>query len=175
LARRKTDPLEKAERAKRESKYVEFKERFDPSITGEWCELLKDFIAIANSGGGVLVVGVRDDGTASREDVLPVLQLDPAKITDKVFKYTDEHFAGFEVHDLKRGSKRVAAILVQPATAPIAFTSQGSYEDDQGKRKTAFVKGTVYVRHGAKSEPATTIDLRRQWWPSTVRAVLTSA
>jgi hypothetical protein len=45
--------------------------------------------------------------------------------------------------------------------APLVFRQLGIYEKD-GKRKTAFARGAgaVYFRHGAKSEPATTEDLR---------------
>jgi len=43
---------------------------------------------------------------------------------------------------------------------PIVFTSPGTYDTGGGKQKTAFSKGTVYFRHGAKSEPGTSDDLR---------------
>jgi hypothetical protein len=38
---------------------VEFKEQFDTGDDGGWLELTKDFAAIANIGGGVIVVGVQ--------------------------------------------------------------------------------------------------------------------
>lgn len=60
-----TDRLTAALSAKRESKTVDFKSSFDPESNGDWCELIKDFVAIANSGGGVILIGVADDGTAS--------------------------------------------------------------------------------------------------------------
>lgn len=43
------------------------------------------------------------------------------------------------------------------------FTEVGTYTCDvtTGKQKTAFSKGTVYFRHGAKSEPGTSEDLRQ--------------
>jgi len=46
------DLIQKALTAKRESKSVEFKETFDPTSPGDWCEVVKDIVAIANSGGG---------------------------------------------------------------------------------------------------------------------------
>lgn len=39
---------DRAMASKRESKHVDFKEKFDPKSEGEWCELLKDFAAVAN-------------------------------------------------------------------------------------------------------------------------------
>jgi predicted HTH transcriptional regulator len=55
----------RAAAARRESKYVEFKEQSDTAFDGEWLELFKDIVAIANSSRGVLVIGVRKDGTPS--------------------------------------------------------------------------------------------------------------
>jgi hypothetical protein len=82
------DPAAAARQAKRESKYVDFKESFDPADKGEWCELLKDLVAMANSGGGIVVVGWNDKGQHSGKPVNAVLDLDPATITDKFVKYT---------------------------------------------------------------------------------------
>jgi len=48
---------------------LEFKDRFDPKNTGDWCELIKDIVAMANSGGGRIVIGANDDGTSSAYDI----------------------------------------------------------------------------------------------------------
>ena len=173
------------QRVKRETRSLDFKERFDPNAPGDWCELVKDLMAMANSGGGLIVVGIRDNGTASSADVAPVLSLDPATITDKVERYTGVHFAEFEIGENRRGRKRVAVIEVGPAReAPIPFTKPGTYPDPKNskKQKTAFSKGTLYFRHGAKSEPATRADLHgfierrlgevRELWLGRVRHVI---
>jgi len=78
--------IEKAQHARRESKYVEFKEEFDIDSRRAWCELTKDVVAIANSGGGVIVVGVDNKGRTSSADLGPVLGLDPAEVTDRLHK-----------------------------------------------------------------------------------------
>src|ERR1700745_3001494 len=41
--------------AKRESKTVDFKTAFDPDRASDWCELIKDMVAVANSGGGTIL------------------------------------------------------------------------------------------------------------------------
>ena len=57
---------------------------------------------------------------------------------------------------------------------PLVFIKPGTYPIDEKRQKTAFGVGTLYFRHGAKSEPATTLDLadvlerrlsevRKQW------------
>lgn len=43
--------LDKGLKAKRESKFVDFKRSFNPAEGGEWCELIKDIVAMANTGG----------------------------------------------------------------------------------------------------------------------------
>lgn len=60
----------------------------------------------------------------------------------------------------------------------------GTYEKEPGKQSTAFSVGVVYVRHGAKSEPATSTDLERiierrlseirSSWLSSVRRVVSA-
>lgn len=155
--------LRRAAEAKRESKYVEFKDHFDPQLLSEWCEILKDIVALANSGGGVLVIGVQNNGALSGQDVTPVLALDAAKVSDQVHKYTSKHFSGCEIQSVSRDSQEIAAIVVSGTDVPLVFTKAGTYtvegDGKKPKHKSAFREGVVYVRHGAKSEPATSDDL----------------
>jgi Putative DNA-binding domain len=163
MPRKPRTVAERVATAQGESRWLDFKERFDPKELPEWLELIKDFVAMANSGGGLIVVGVCNHGQPATGDVQPVLDLDPAQITDKIESYTHVHLEDFEISEVVRNGSRVAVIAVGPSLdAPIAFTRAGTYPDP-GKKypKTAFAKGTVYFRHGAKSEPATTADLRR--------------
>lgn len=166
MPRKRPTSSERAQSAQRESKTLDFKERFDPSDGAEWPELVKDFVAMANSGGGLIVVGVRNDGEPTGDDLSPVLSLDPAAIADKITRYTGEHFADFEISEAERCTTRVAIIEVgRVEGAPLVFTQVGSYvvvgaPGAKQQQKTAFSKGTVYFRHGAKSEPATRADLR---------------
>jgi len=52
--------------AKRESKHLDFKRSFDSDSAADWCEVLKDIAAFANSGGGNILVGVNNDGSPPR-------------------------------------------------------------------------------------------------------------
>src|SRR5712692_4567753 len=91
--------VDKALRAKRESKYVDFERSFDPDSAGEWCELIKDIVAIANTGGGVLLVGVENDGNPSGENVQAVLDLDHATVSNAVFKEQFSNIKHYPVSD----------------------------------------------------------------------------
>jgi hypothetical protein len=116
---------------------------------------------MANSGGGVIIVGVNDDGSPSGADIDPVLRLDPAHLTDKMFRYTGEHFSGFRISAVTVDSVQVAEIAAEGVDELLVFTRPGNYISQNGKQRTAFAIGGVYFRHGAKSEPCTASDLRR--------------
>src|SRR3990172_7254577 len=89
----------KALNATRESKYIEFKEAFNVSSQGEWCEIIKDVVAIANTGGGVILIGLDNFGAPSGFDVKPILEFDSADITNKINKYTGVQFSEFELSE----------------------------------------------------------------------------
>lgn len=166
---------------RRESKRVEFKERFDPNKKGDWCEIIKDIVAIANSGGGKILFGLKDSGEVSEVSVLALLEIDPALVTDKIAKYTGVQFANFEIASIRSSSKQIVELSIHASKIPIVFTEPGTYETEQGKQKTAFGRGTIYFRHGAKSEPANSRDLHeaferllsetRKSWLSGIRKI----
>ena len=56
------DLIRRALIACRESKFIEFKEAFDVSSARDWCELTKDIVALANTGGGVILIGLDNRG-----------------------------------------------------------------------------------------------------------------
>jgi predicted HTH transcriptional regulator len=143
-----------------ENAEIDFKVTFDPTAPQNWCELIKDIVAMANSGGGMVVFGVNDDGTPAESDLKPIQGLDPATVVDKLKKYSDQHFAGFSLHPGMRRGAPVVVLVISSSSIPIVFTSPGTFDVGGGKQKTAFSKGTVYFRHGAKSEPGTSDDLR---------------
>jgi hypothetical protein len=158
--RKNGSQVEKALESARESRTIDFKQQFDVTSKGEWCEMLKDIVAMANSGGGILVVGVDDDGKPAKTDLTRLTQLDPAALGDKIASYTGIHFSDFQIIPRQKQGAAIVAIEVGCAETPLVFTSPGDYQKANGKPGSAFAKGTVYFRHGAKSEPGTTDDLR---------------
>jgi hypothetical protein len=178
----KNDLEETAKNAKRESKYIDFKERINLDELRDWVEIIKDIIAMANSGGGCLLFGVTNDGIPSGWNVDSILNLDPAKITDKLNKYTGDQFSDFEIKPLNMQGVKVAAIFISPSDYPIIFIRPGSYEAINGKQESAFAQGTIYFRHGAKSEPGNSRDMTdyidrkvrelRKTWMGNIRKVV---
>ena len=143
-----------------ETTSIEFKSFFDPKSPRDWCELVKDIVAIANSGGGVIVVGLDDRGAPSGLDASPLLDLDPADITDKVHKYTGYQFFEFSLHALNKGGSQLLAIHLGEVRTPLVFEKPGTYDVGGGHQQSAFREGTIVFRHGAKSEPANNDDVR---------------
>jgi predicted HTH transcriptional regulator len=174
--------LTRAALAERESKQLDFKVSFDVNSNGDWCEVIKDIVAMANSGGGIIVFGVANDGTMTGFDRQVLLGYDPAKVTDKIARYTARQFADFEIRSVTRDGGGAASLLIHDAVMPMIFAKAGTYLGSDGKEKTAFQNGTLYVRHGAKSEPATAEDLlalidrevdrRRRTWLRNIRKVV---
>lgn len=165
-----------------ESDKVDFKEMFDIASKADWCEIIKDIVAMANSGGGVLLIGINNEGRPSGYDVTKFLEYDPADVTNKLFSFTGKHFGNFTIVNAQKENQTIAALVVGRTSTPLVFVKTGDYLDKNGKQKQAFTNGMVYFRHGAKSEPCTSDDLQqfvnreieilRDAWLSNIRKVV---
>lgn len=123
-------------------------------------EIVKDIVAFANSGGGAIAIGLDNSGNPANTDISQVLGCDPAVMTDHICKYTGIHFSSFEIVEQSKDGRRIAIILISGVNVPMVFNKPGTYKIDDRNQKTAFSAGTVYFRHGAKSEPGNTDDIR---------------
>jgi hypothetical protein len=168
-----------------EASALDFKSSFDPSSQQCWCEIIKDVVAMANTAGGVIVFGVNDDGTDVPVFSDLISAVDPAVLTDQFFRYTSCHFCDFSFVTVRRPSgEERPALEVRLAAYPLVFTAPGTYNVDPKRQKTAFGVGSLYFRHGAKSEPATPSDIRdafdrflnlaRREWLSGIQKVVES-
>jgi hypothetical protein len=151
--------LERAENAMRESKALDFKREFDIASAAEWSEIIKDIVAFANSGGGVIVFGVDNNGSSAGNDISDILSLDIADMTNKIQSLTGYQFSDLEVVEVNRGGEIRAALIIFAADVPLVFIRPGADVTVKGKQRSAFAQGTVYFRHGAKSEPGNRDDL----------------
>ncbi len=160
--------LSRAAEAKRSSKRVELDEGFDPQSPGVWLELVRDVAAMANSGGGVIVL----NGDVEEE-----------QLHEELARYAEPEFESFEVSEIKRAGRPANAIVVESVTnTPLVFTRTGRYRNADGDEHIAFARGGLYFRHGAKSEPATGADVRdfikrqldatRSQWLSNIRQMM---
>ncbi len=155
--------VQKALVANHESKKIEFKSEFDPSSAQDWCEIIKDIIALSNSGGGVIVFGLDDSGQCTGYDIAPLANTDTADITNKIAKYIGDQFSNFELQVHRKDDTPVLVMVIEESRIPYVFRKPGTYNVDGKSQKTAFKEGSVYFRHGAKSSPGNTNDLRRSF------------
>jgi hypothetical protein len=152
--------LGRAVEARRSSKRVALRDSLD------YVELVRDVAAMANSGGGVIVL----DGVAAVDEELLHEQLE---------RYAEPEFESFTVEPLTREGRPATAVVVDEVrNAPLVFTRTGRL----GGEHVAFVRSGLYFRHGAKSEPATGADVRdfikrqldatRSQWLANIRQVM---
>jgi hypothetical protein len=153
--------VEKALNAVKETKQIEFKREFDTTSLEQWCGIIKDVVAIANSGGGIILIGINNDGSPSGADVSSVLILDLAEIADKIYSYTNTNFSDIEILSLAKTNLQLAAFKIGPAKCPLIFIKPGTYPIPGNRQNTAFGRGTIFFRHGAKSETGDCDDLRQ--------------
>jgi EC042_2821-lke REase len=157
--------LSRAAGAKRSSKRVALREGFDPDANGDWIELVRDVAALANSGGGVIVL----EG---------VPEVDVEELHEQLERYADPEFEDFHVEHITKNGRPTTAVVIEGAVNPLVFSRSGRH----GRDHVAFARGGVYFRHGAKSEPATGADVRdfierqlddtRALWLANIRRVM---
>jgi len=116
---------------------------------------------MANTDGGYLIIGANDDGSSSKCLLQAVASVDQATIIDKIGKYTDVQPTDVNIRHFAHKGKERVIFHVGKADAPIVFCRAGTYAITPKKQKTAFSAGTVYFRHGSKSEPARQADIQR--------------
>ena len=149
-----------AQTATGESDLLDFKREFSPDKKAAfWAETVKDIVAFANTRGGIIVFGVSDDGTSSGINCDSLLRFDNAKLSDQVRKYTGSDISGLTITEVVRAGEKYPAVLIDALPVPLVFSKVGTYEIENGAQNTAFSVGTIYFRHGSKSEPCTRADI----------------
>lgn len=176
------DLINVARTAMAEAAFVDFKASFNPSSRGEWCELIKDIVAMANSGGGCIVIGCDSNGQRTPWVPDDLRRLDPAQVADQLQRYVVDCHEIATIRWIYRGDEELPVFVIRDIGIPRIFIKPGSYENPQGRPKQAFSKGAIYFRHGAKSEPAEQSDLTyaiernieevREKWLGNIRHVM---
>jgi hypothetical protein len=137
--------LTRAAQAKRGSRAVALAR--ETSSPRAQLELIKDIVALANAGGGVIVA-------ASGE------AFDRSALAQMIETYTDQPAPAMHETELPSADHARAALIVEGNDVPVAFARQGAVGEN-GSSQSVFVPGAIYFRHGGKSEPAQRRDLVR--------------
>lgn len=144
-----------------ECQTLDFKQSIDIGQTQSVVELAKDVLAMANTNGGHLIIGVED--TSRRRIGVPAF-VDSKAINDKIGRYCGGHIsvlaAVHQIRDEGGQSVSIEMIYVPIARQKVPAQDDGAYPDPKnpGKQKWVFRKGDVYVRKGDESVKAETPD-----------------
>jgi hypothetical protein len=116
-----SDRLAEALAATRESKHVGFTPAFAPDTPGAACELVRDVVAMANSGGGVIVVGLDRSGRPTGWDP-STLGMSRADLAGIVADFVGERFDDVDLSMATKAGRKVAAVVVGARSgAPLVF------------------------------------------------------
>ncbi|GEM_PF-4782304 len=88
-------------------------------------------------------------------------QLDGASVSNAINRYVQPRrvAVGHDVIDFTPGRVLVDLTIDGAGKYPLVMSKQGQYPDGRGANRSVFRQGDLYVRHGAKSEPATYEDI----------------
>lgn len=151
---------------RQERRDLDFKRELDLSSTRDKTELAKDIAAMANTIGGHIIIGVDDLSfrlVGCSTDLLDIIT--PEDILNKINPFLAPELEDIRFRRLEWDGQEFGIIYV-PESSPIVhvFAKGGNYTlADTGKQKCAFAKGSIYVRHGPKSEIITYKDLDRMF------------
>jgi hypothetical protein len=134
----------------RESAKLDYKRQLDPSDTAVKVALVKDVLAMSNTAGGYLVVGVSDQGKREGLTRKAAERIDEAVIRAQVAGYTTGPIRIFVNNDVESNGLRFAIITILPVSETIIVAESDG--NRPGRSKPAFRKGDVLVRHGSASE-----------------------
>ncbi len=150
-----------------EEEHLDYKESFDLSNRAAKkrakVDLVCDLVAMANTGGGYVVIGVKEhnNGTFTVEgvDEACVSFLKQESVQNWVDSYVDRTLK-LRVRAIKwNEDKTVVLICVFPTVLPAVFKKDGQYQDSKtGRGITKFQTAELFVRHGSKTERASYED-----------------
>ena len=145
-----------------ECAYLELKRQFIPGPR-EWAELARDVVALANSGGGLVVFGIADDCTRIGLSASLTSVLDPAKLIDQLRRKAPSASIRTEYVEVVYYRKRFGCLLVSSVVVPLVFDVEWGYNDSAGNHHLVIRPGLLYVRTPGRSGPAREIDVREVW------------
>ncbi len=141
-----------------ESAKLDYKSEYDPSDTAHKVKLAKHVMAMANTVGGYIVIGVHDDGRREGLGKTTVDRIDEAEVRSQVAGYASVPIPIFVAKPIDYEGQTFAIVTVLPVTHTIVVAIANGDIPDGTKTKTLFRKGDALVRHGSASERWTQND-----------------
>jgi hypothetical protein len=146
--------------------------RFDPGNPADRLGLVREVVALANSGGGEILFGVEShSGDRPGLDRASRAFFDAEALTDLIDGCIAPGHVAISTGSAQadRPGRHVISVVVDPQEKPpLVFSKEGRYPAEAGE-VTIFQRNTVVTRHGARTGLATGADHRR-WIDAAVRA-----
>ncbi len=159
-------------RFQREENALDYKSSYDLSgrrVTKDKLSMVADVVAMANTSGGYIVLGVEEDRTGAvaayqlngiHEDHLEALDI--TKLVDQIESYLSVPIQiTLQRHYLDEyGGKCFALVYIEESPqSPIIMNKLGQYEKD-GRNIVVFRAGDVLVRRGASTQRVDQNDMQ---------------
>lgn len=144
-----------------EAEHLDFKETVDPASKKAKVELCKDVIAMANTMGGHIVLGVRD-GDFAPVGLPSTAYLDQAELDNLLGNYVHEKIdwlLAYHNVPIENEQRLFGILYVVPSSIPLVTAKTGAYQQGN-KSKMAFSEAALLVRSGSRSMPARQEELR---------------
>jgi hypothetical protein len=137
---------------------LDFKAGLDLTDAPHRLGLVKDIIALANTGtGGYIIVGANDDGTAAR-DQQPVnpKRFDSADLAQIVSRHVvAAPIVAAQTHEMDGWTLVLIHVAPSANNLPCIVSTSGEYDRGDGRMKTVLQEGVLYVREGTHTVTAT--------------------
>lgn len=122
-----------------------------------WLDLIRDTVAMSNSGGGVLVIGIADDGARIGLKSSLSNTLDSTKIANRLQRYTSAaQVLRTGYREIESYRKLYGFLWVYPGGKLLVFDKTIQYSNSN---KVALHQAVLYVRRKTATEPATQHEL----------------
>lgn len=142
-----------------ETENVERKRTIDLDERGDRLALVREIVAMANTSGGQVILGVDDDGTVVGLDESRASKFDPARLSDLLDPFTSpDHIELTVSTDRTDHGVIVRVVVPEHSEPPLVLARNGNYQQPGGKQKSVFNAGDVLVRRGTKVERAVRAD-----------------
>ena len=144
-----------------ESKDSDYKLSYDPADGRAKLDLAKNLVAMANSGGGRIIIG-RDEIKSPGISKQTAAELDSAKVADAVGNCVTPAQVHLS-HSLEKlpNGKLVTSIEIEAAEIPLVMAKDGVWKgSDPNTDKPLFLRGDIWVRHSSKTERISYEDVR---------------
>ncbi len=152
----------------REEERLDYKDGYEVSKTALYnknkVDLVCDIIAMANTEGGYILIGVSEKNNAFNITGVnePLIEkITPESLNTLLNNYVN-HPPLTKVGVFEIEGKKILAILILKSKNLLPFANDGQYQTENDKKsQTTFYNGEIFVRHSAKSEKAKYPDILR--------------